>query len=55
MKNERVIVIIKKSRVNKEIHRILVNKKKNVEKKRIIIIKKKRANAKFLKCVFFFN
>ena len=56
MKNERVIVIIKKSRVNKKIRRILVDKnriiKKNVKKERIIITKKERVNAEFLKYVF---
>ena len=44
MKIKRVIVIIKKNRVNKEIRRIFINKnriiKKNIKKKRVIIIKK---------------
>ena len=56
MKNERVIIITEKSRVNKEIRRVFVNKnrifKKNVKKKRAIIIKKTRVNVKFLKYVF---
>ena len=56
MKNKRVIVIIKKSRVNKKIRRVFINKeriiKENVKKKRTIIIKKKRVNVKFLKYVF---
>ena len=58
MKNERVIVITEKSRVNKKIRRIFINKnriiKENVKKKRTIITEKKRVNAEFLKCVFFF-
>ena len=56
VKNERVIVITEKSRVNKKIHRIFTNKnriiKENVKKKQAIIVKKKRVNAEFLKCVF---
>ena len=56
MKNERIIVITEKSRVNKKIRRILVIKnriiKKNAEKKKTIIVKKKRVNVKFLKFVF---
>ena len=55
IKNERVIVIIEKSRVNKKIRRIFINKeqivKKNVKKERAIIIKKKRVNVKSLKFV----
>ena len=42
IKNKRAIVIAKKSRVNKKIRRIFINKariiKKNVKKKRAIII-----------------
>ena len=57
MKNKRIIVIVKKSRVDKEIHRILINKnriiKENIKKERTIIVKKKRVNAEFLKYVFF--
>ena len=57
MKNERVIAVAEKSRVNKKIRRILIIKnritKKNVKKKRAIIVKKKRVNVEFLKYVFF--
>ena len=56
MKNERIIVITEKSRVNKKIRRIFTNKnriiKENVKKKRTIIAEKKRVNVKFLKYVF---
>ena len=57
MKNERVIAVAEKSRVNKKIRRILIIKnritKKNAEKKRVIITEKKRVNVEFLKYVFF--
>ena len=49
IKNERVIVITEKSRVNKKIRRIFINKDRIIKEN----IKKKRVNVKFLKCVFF--
>ena len=55
IKNKRIIAVTKKSRVNKEIRRILIIKnritKENVKKERTIIIKKKRVNAKSLKYI----
>ena len=57
MKNERVIVITEKNRVNKKIRRIFIIKnrilKKNVKKEKVIIIKKERVNVEFLKFIFF--
>ena len=59
MKNKRIIAFAKKSRVNKKIRRILVNKnrivKKNTERERAIYVKKKRVNVEFLKCVFYYH
>ena len=56
MKNERIIAVVEKNRVNKKIRRIFIIKnrilKKNAEKKRVIIVKKERVNAEFLKFVF---
>ena len=56
MKNERIIAVTEKSRVNKKIRRIFIIKnriiKENIKKKRAIITEKKRVNVKFLKYVF---
>ena len=41
MKNKRIIIIVKKSRVNKKIRRVLIKKKQINKKNRCIFIKKK--------------
>ena len=53
IKNERVIVIIKKSRINKKIRRVFIKKERINKKSHYIFTKKKRVNAKFLKFFFY--